>query len=49
MPVQIGGKVVVAVDPKIGNFEYYKGVDVITPNHHEAGVFVVLRLWIKTP
>lgn len=34
-----GGKVVVAVDPKIGNFEYYKGVDVITPNHHEAGVF----------
>ena len=33
------GKVIVAVDPKTGNFEYYKGVDVITPNHHEAGVF----------
>jgi D-beta-D-heptose 7-phosphate kinase/D-beta-D-heptose 1-phosphate adenosyltransferase len=29
----------VAVDPKTGNFEYYRGVDVITPNHHEAGAF----------
>jgi len=34
-----GGKINVAVDPKTGNFEYYKEVDVITPNHHEAGVF----------
>lgn len=31
--------VFIAVDPKIGNFEYYKEVDVITPNHHEAGSF----------
>ena len=31
--------VIVLVDPKIGNFEYYTGVDVITPNHYEAGVF----------
>jgi D-beta-D-heptose 7-phosphate kinase/D-beta-D-heptose 1-phosphate adenosyltransferase len=30
---------VIAVDPKTGNFEYYHGVDVITPNHHEAGLF----------
>lgn len=30
---------VIAVDPKTGNFEYYYGVDVITPNHHEAGTF----------
>lgn len=29
----------IAVDPKTGNFEYYHGVDVITPNHHEAGAF----------
>lgn len=29
----------VAVDPKTGNFEYYHEVDVITPNHHEAGAF----------
>ncbi len=29
----------VAVDPKTGNFEYYHEVDVITPNHHEAGGF----------
>ncbi|MEJ2723443.1 MAG: D-glycero-beta-D-manno-heptose-7-phosphate kinase [Deltaproteobacteria bacterium] len=27
------------VDPKIGNFDCYHGVDVITPNHHEAGAF----------
>ena len=31
--------VMIAVDPKTGNFEYYQGVDVITPNHHEAGIF----------
>jgi D-beta-D-heptose 7-phosphate kinase/D-beta-D-heptose 1-phosphate adenosyltransferase len=31
--------VIVTVDPKIGNFVYYQGVDTITPNHHEAGVF----------
>jgi len=31
--------VVIAVDPKTGNFEYYHEVDVITPNHHEAGTF----------
>lgn len=31
--------IMIAVDPKIGNFEYYREVDVITPNHHEAGTF----------
>jgi D-beta-D-heptose 7-phosphate kinase/D-beta-D-heptose 1-phosphate adenosyltransferase len=31
--------IILAVDPKTGNFEYYKGIDVITPNHHEAGAF----------
>jgi rfaE bifunctional protein kinase chain/domain len=30
---------ILAVDPKIGNFECYHKVDVITPNHHEAGAF----------
>ena len=34
-----GEPVKIAVDPKTGNFEYYHGVDVITPNHHEAGIF----------
>ncbi len=34
-----GKSVIISVDPKIGNFEYYQGVDVITPNHHEAGVY----------
>lgn len=31
--------IIIAVDPKTGNFKYYHEVDVITPNHHEAGVF----------
>lgn len=35
---------VFAVDPKTGNFEYYRGVDVITPNHHEAGAFCGFRI-----
>jgi len=34
-----GQRIIIAVDPKTGNFEYYNGVDVITPNHHEAGRF----------
>jgi len=34
-----GNSVITAVDPKTGNFDYYQGVDVITPNHHEAGIF----------
>ncbi len=29
----------VAVDPKTGNFDAYRGVDILTPNHHEAGAF----------
>jgi D-beta-D-heptose 7-phosphate kinase/D-beta-D-heptose 1-phosphate adenosyltransferase len=32
-------RVILAVDPKTGHFEYYHGIDVITPNHHEAGAF----------
>ena len=31
--------ITIAVDPKTGNFKCYQGVDVITPNHHEAGIF----------
>ncbi len=34
-----GSNVIIAVDPKPENFMYYKKVDVITPNHHEAGTF----------
>jgi D-beta-D-heptose 7-phosphate kinase/D-beta-D-heptose 1-phosphate adenosyltransferase len=34
-----GASVKLAVDPKTGNFEYYRGADVITPNHQEAGNF----------
>lgn len=34
-----GASIIIAVDPKTGNFEYYHEVDVITPNHHEAGTF----------
>ncbi|MBW1788573.1 MAG: D-glycero-beta-D-manno-heptose-7-phosphate kinase [Deltaproteobacteria bacterium] len=35
----LGESAVIAVDPKTDNFQYYKEVDVITPNHHEAGAF----------
>jgi D-beta-D-heptose 7-phosphate kinase/D-beta-D-heptose 1-phosphate adenosyltransferase len=31
-----GPRIFVAVDPKIGHFDYYKGVDLITPNTNEA-------------
>lgn len=31
-----GSRVFVAVDPKIGHFEYYRGVGLITPNINEA-------------
>ena len=31
--------VLIAVDPKTGNFQYYNGVSLITPNHFEAGTF----------
>jgi D-beta-D-heptose 7-phosphate kinase/D-beta-D-heptose 1-phosphate adenosyltransferase len=31
--------VAIAVDPKTDHFEYYHEVDIITPNHHEAGMF----------
>ena len=31
--------IVLGVDPKKSNFEHYKGIDVITPNHHEASAF----------
>ena len=30
----------VSVDPQVTHFEYYKEVDVLTPNHHEAGRFL---------
>ncbi len=29
----------IAVDPKTGNFQHYREVDIITPNHHEAALF----------
>ena len=38
------GSVIIAVDPKTGKFKYYKGVDVITPNHLEAGVFCRFKI-----
>jgi len=35
---------VIAVDPKVGSFPLYRGVDVITPNHHEAGAYCGLEI-----
>ena len=39
---------VMTVDPKTGNFEHYRGVDVITPNHHEAGLFCGFKIVDET-
>jgi len=33
-------QIFVAVDPQVTHFESYKMVDVLTPNHHEAGRFL---------
>ena len=34
-----GRDTIIVIDPKKENFKYYRGVDIITPNHHEAGTF----------
>ncbi len=36
VPLARKHKKIVSVDPKEDHFSYYKGVSVITPNHHEA-------------
>ena len=33
-----GKKTFIAVDPKVGHFDYYRGVDLITPNTNEASL-----------
>ena len=33
-----GKKIFIAVDPKVGHFDYYRGVDLITPNTSEASL-----------
>lgn len=37
LPLARKNNKLVAVDPKEDHFSYYRGVDLITPNHHEAG------------
>jgi D-beta-D-heptose 7-phosphate kinase/D-beta-D-heptose 1-phosphate adenosyltransferase len=34
----LGAGKILAVDPKVSHFSYYKDVTVITPNHHEASM-----------
>jgi rfaE bifunctional protein kinase chain/domain len=41
---RLAGDIIMTVDPKTGNFEYYRGVDVITPNHHEAGIYCGFKI-----
>ena len=36
--------IVVCVDPKQNDFSFYRGCDIITPNHHEAGRAVGMAL-----
>lgn len=40
----LGSSALIAVDPKPEHSEYYRGVDVITPNHHEAGAFCRIEI-----
>ncbi len=40
MPIFKDNKLIMVVDPKVDNFECYKGAACITPNHHEAGYYV---------
>ncbi len=37
-------KVFIAVDPKIGHFDYYRGASLITPNINEASFFSGIRI-----
>lgn len=39
-----GRNIVVCVDPKQDDFSLYRGFDVITPNHHEAGRAVGMEI-----
>ncbi len=39
-----GTGTIIGVDPKTGNFDSYKGVHVITPNHHEAGAYCGMEI-----
>lgn len=36
--------IILAIDPATGHFEYYQGVDMITPNHYEAGAFCRIEI-----
>lgn len=40
----MGSDIILAVDPKTDHFEYYRGVDVITPNQFEAGAFCRMEI-----
>ncbi len=37
-------KKTIIVDPRLGSFSTYEGVDIITPNHHEAEVAIGKRI-----
>jgi len=43
-----GSGVVVCVDPKKTDFSSYKGFDIVTPNHHEAGKAVGFEIVDRT-
>lgn len=36
--------IIIGVDPKPDNFDYYHGIDVITPNHNEAEAFCRFKI-----
>ena len=46
-----GSRIFIAVDPKIGHFDYYRGVSIITPNTSEAsfgsGIKIIDEITLK--
>ena len=36
--------IILSVDPKTENFGYYESIDLMTPNHHEAGAFCRMEI-----
>jgi D-beta-D-heptose 7-phosphate kinase/D-beta-D-heptose 1-phosphate adenosyltransferase len=39
-----GSDIILSVDPKTENYRYYESIDLMTPNHHEAGGFCRMEI-----
>lgn len=39
-----GTGIIVAVDPNVEHYKYYRNVTILTPNHHEAGAYCHIKI-----